>query len=109
MLRTMQRRLADLALHHPGQFHLKEQDFGYKYSPHSWLQDPRLDVQAIKIFAFDWMHCWAEGGVWETEFCALIAKLATCGHGGRQLHAYLQLFEWPKAYASGRSVCQGSV
>ena len=47
--------------------------------------------------------------MWEAEFCALMDKLASFGHGGRQLHAYLQLFQWPKAYASGRLVCQGSV
>ena len=35
--------------------------------------------------------------------------LSPHGHGGRQLHAYLQYFRWPKAYASGRDVCKGSV
>ena len=29
--------------------------------------------------------------------------------GGRQLHVYLQRFQWPKAYASGRDVCKGSI
>ena len=54
--------LAGLALHDPEQLDLKEQDFGYKYNPHSRLQDPGLDVQPIEVLAFDWMHCWAEGG-----------------------------------------------
>ena len=35
--------------------------------------------------------------------------LSKHGHGGRQLHEYLQLFMWPKAYASGRDICKGSV
>ena len=109
MFRTMQRRLHQLALHDPGELGLKEQDFGYKYNPHSWLQDPGLDVQAIKVFAFDWMHCWVEGGVWDVELCALMGKLAPHGYGGRHLHAYLQRFQWPKGYASGRWVCKGSV
>ena len=36
-------------------------------------------------------------------------ELSKHGHGGRQLHSYLQCFQWPKAYASGRDVFKGSV
>ena len=59
MFRSMQRRLADIALNYPGQLFLTEQNYGYKYNPHSWVQDTGLDVQVIKVVAFDWMHCWA--------------------------------------------------
>ena len=58
MFRAMQRRLADIALNHLAHLDMKEQDFRLKYIRHSWLQDPGLDVQPIKVFAFDWMHCW---------------------------------------------------
>ena len=109
MFRSMQRRLADIALNYPGQLFLTEQNYGYKYNPHSWVQDTGLDVQVIKVVAFDWMHCWAESGVWDGEFCACMDELAPHGYGGRMLHAYLQHFQLPKAYASGRDVCKGSV
>ena len=30
----------------PGELKVKEQDFGFKYIPHSWLQDTELDAGA---------------------------------------------------------------
>ena len=92
--RSMQARLKDIALHHPGELKVKQQDFGFKWNPCSWLQDNGLNVQAKK-------------GVWELEFCACMDELSRHGHGGRQLHPYLQCFTWPQAYASGRDVCNG--
>ena len=47
--------------------------------------------------------------VWGLEFGACMDELSSHGHGGRQLHEYLQDFVWPKAYASGRDICKGSV
>ena len=108
--RSIQSRLRDLAeTATQTELHSKEQDLGFKWNPDSWLQDSGLDVQAMKVLAFDWMHCWCENGVWEIEFGACMDLLSPHGHGGRQLHAYLQLFKWPQAYASGRDVCKGSV
>jgi len=66
-------------------------------------------VKAMDVIAFDVMHCWCQGGVWDIELGAFMEKLSKHGHGGRQLHEYLQLFMWPKAYASGRDICKGSV
>ena len=71
--------------------------------------DTELDVRPMRSLAFGWMHCWCENGVWELEFAACLNELSKHGHGGRQLHAYLQYFKWPKAYAAGRDVCKGSV
>ena len=48
-------------------------------------------------------------GVWEIELQACMDVLSKHGHGGRQLHAYLHRFMWPRAYASGRDICKGSV
>ena len=107
--RSMQQRLHQLALHHPGELKANEQDFGFKWAPHSWLQDTELDVRPMRVLAFDWMHCWCEKGVWELELDACMHELSKHGHGGRQLHSYLQYFKWPKAYASGRDVFKGSV
>ena len=107
--RSMQHRLHQLALHHPGELKVKEQDFGFKYIPHSWLQDTELDVRPMRVLAFDWMHCWCEKGAWELELAACMDELSKHGHGCRQLHSYLQCFQWPKAYASGRDVFKGSV
>ena len=47
--------------------------------------------------------------MWDGEFCACMDELAPHGYGGRMPHAYLQHFQLPKAYASGRDVCKGSV
>ena len=105
----MQERLKDIALHDPALLYEKEQDFGFKWNPDSWLNDTELDVRPMRLLAFDWMHCWCENGVWELEFAACLNELSKHGHGGRQLHAYLQYFKWPKAYAAGRDVCKGSV
>ena len=71
--------------------------------------DTELDVRPMRSLAFGWMHCWCENGVWELEFAACLNELSKHGHGGRQLHAYLQYFKWPKAYATGRDVCKRSV
>ena len=105
----MQERLKDIALHDPALLFEKEQDFGFKWNPHSWLQDPGLDVLAMQVLVFDWMHCWCEKGVWELEFGACMDLLSAHGYGTRLLHTYLQYFKWPLAYASGRDVCKGSV
>ena len=107
--RSMQNRLHQLALHHPELLKAKESDFGFKWSQHGWLQDTGLDVRPMRVIAFDWMHCWCEKGVWELELAACMDKLSKHGHGGRQMHSYLQHFKWPKAYASGRDVFKGSV
>ena len=66
-------------------------------------------MKAMDVIAFDVMQCWCQGGVWDIELGAFMEKLSKHGHGGRQLHEYLQLFMWPKAYASGRDICKGSV
>ena len=55
--RSMQNRLHQLALHSPGELKEKEQDFGFKWDPDSWLQDTELDVRPMRVLAFDWMHC----------------------------------------------------
>jgi hypothetical protein len=65
-------------------------------------------VKAMDVIAFDVMQCWCQGGVWDIELGAFMEKLSKHGHGGRQLHEYLQLM-WPKAYASGRDICKGGV
>ena len=63
--RSMQHRLNQLALHHSaGELNAKEQDFGFKRNEHSWVCDPVLNVNPMKVLAFDWMHCWCENGVW---------------------------------------------
>ena len=105
----MQNRLKDFALHRTQtELASKQQDYGFKYNPHSWLQDEGLDVNAMDVIAFDVMHCWCQGGAWEIELVAGLDELSKYGHGGRELHAYLNQFEWPKAYASGKDLCKGS-
>ena len=88
--RAVQMRLKDLAVNHPRDLKEKEQDFGFRYYPHSWLQDSTLNVQAMRVLAFGWMHCWREKGVWDLEFGACMDQLSRHGHGCRQLHEYLQ-------------------
>ena len=108
--KAMQHRLHQLALHHPAsELFAKEQDLGFRWTPNSWLHDTELAVRPMRVLAFDWMHCWCENGVWELELAACMNELSKHGHGGRQLHVYLQHFQWPKAYASGRDICKGSI
>ena len=103
-------RLKHTALHcSPGELKNKEQDLGFKYNPDSWLQDLELDVKPMQVLVFDWMHCWCEGGVYELELGACMDVLSKHGHGGRQLHKYLHVFTWPRAYATGIDICKGSV
>ena len=64
LFRSMLDRLKDIALHGgPSALASKQQEFGLKYNPHSWLQDEGLDVNAMDVIAFDVMHCWCHGGV----------------------------------------------
>ena len=87
--RSMQNRLKDFALHRPRELASKQQEYGFKYNPHSWLQDEGLDVKAMDVITFDVMHCWCQGGVWDIELGAFMEQLSKHGHGGRQLHEYL--------------------
>ena len=108
--RSMQDRLKFFAMHRTKpELESKEKDFGFNYNPHSWLQDEGLDVKPMEVIAFDVMHCWCQHGVWEIELGACMECLSKHGHGGRQLHAYMKRFMWPRAYASGRDLCKGSV
>ena len=107
--RSLQKRLHQLALDDSPELPHKEQDFGFNYNPHSWLQDSGLEVQGMRILAYDWMHCWCEGGAWEVELAACLRMLSKHESGARQLHAYLQQWMWPKAYGGGRDLCKGSV
>ena len=59
-------RLKELS-HNPEELKEKEKDFGFNTNPHSWLQDPGLNIKAMKVPAFDWMHCWCVNGVSEHE------------------------------------------
>ena len=68
--RAIQNRLADVALNRPTELKDKEQDLGFQHNPDGWLQDPNLDVKAMQVLVFDWMHCWCEGGVWALELGA---------------------------------------
>ncbi len=88
--RELQMRLKYVAEHQPGALAAKEQLLGFRYNPHSWLQDETLNVRAMRILAFDWMHCWCEKGVWELEFGACMDVLHRHGHGSQRLHEYLQ-------------------
>ena len=55
----------------------KEQDFGFRWNPHSWLSDTNLIVQPMRLLAFDWMHCWCETGVWDVKLGACKQWLST--------------------------------
>ena len=87
----------------------KEKDYGYKYNQYNWLQDPDLNHNFMDIFAYDWVHCYVENGVWDTEFKACIAELQPHGYGCNSCNDYLQLWHWPRAYASGKDLCKSSV
>ena len=76
LFRLMQNRLKYIAENQTKtKLDEKQTEFGFKYNPHSWLQDEGLDVSAMDVIAFDVMHCWCLGGAWEIELVAGLDEL----------------------------------
>ena len=73
----------------------KQEQWGYMHEAHSWLLDASLGIDLVKIFAWDWFHCYLEKGVFSHEQAELMDLL---GRGWvPSLCTYLQKWQRPAA------------
>ena len=79
---------------------MKEQDFGFKWNPHGWLQDTDLDVQPVRVLAFDWMHCWCDNGVYGSS--SSLHAWASCLNMGMEVDSCIHTC----STSSGRRLMQ---
>ncbi len=87
---------------------LMQQEFGFNANKESFIVDRPLHVKLISIMQFDWMHTYFVNGIFNWEFNQLMKDLNPFGKGHDYFHAYLQRWQWPKGYASGKYVCKKS-
>jgi hypothetical protein len=83
----------------------KQTQLGYNHNPFG-LIGPGVKIDVASSWAFDWMHTYFVGGIYQKELALLLGRLASHDLGGRRFHEYLQLWQWPKAYASGKDICK---
>ena len=76
------------------------QALGFNYNPHGLLRSAELDIKAVSVLMFDWMHCFCVAGLWNVEAGLLVAKLQEIGITQADLHEELQKFIWPQAIRS---------
>jgi len=83
-------------------------DMGFNYVKHSFICSPLLSSGLVSTLMWDWQHCYFVNGIFDGEVEALLLALGRtkCGLGFEALHQYLQLWVWPKGYASGATVCK---
>ena len=106
---AMLRRLREEGVNNPDGLEELEKQYGFNLNVRSWLQDPQLGIKPMSIACYDWIHCSVEGVFWDNEFECLVQKrLSRFGFGSANLHSYLQLFQWPHAYAAGKNVGKSS-
>lgn len=105
---AMLRRLRYEGENNPDGLGDMEKEYGFNLNIHSWLHSPGLDIKPMKIACYDSMHCSVEGGFWDEELECCVGRLSKFGYGSASLHSYLQLFQWPRAYASGKDICKSS-
>ncbi len=87
---------------------LMQQEFGFSANKESLIVDIPLNIKLISIIQFDWMHTYFVNGIFNWEFNQLMKDLNPFGKGHDYFHAYLQRWQWPKGYASGKYVCKKS-
>jgi hypothetical protein len=76
------------------------QALGFNHNPHGLLRSAELDIKAVSILMFDWMHSFCVAGLWNVEAGLLVAKLQEIGITQADLHEELQKFIWPQAIRS---------
>ena len=102
-VQAMQRRLRHLAtVGTLKELNEVEKLLGFIYHAESWLQDPDLDKDLMSWMSWDWMHIYMSDGVFVLELKALLHVLDRYALGVRAFHQFLQLWQWPHAYATPR-------
>ena len=95
-------RLAEYARNNrPDELKEWEELFGFGYAEQSWLMKYCIDLPFV--LCWDWFHCFLEGGVFNHEVNEMFEAM-----GGKtvilQLHGFLSIVNWPRAYASAENV-----
>eukprot|EP00959_Pyramimonas_sp_CCMP1952_P472686 9500470-Pyramimonas_sp.AAC.1 len=85
-----------------GELEKAETLMGFAYNEDGLLQDDHLAIDLAVIGAWDWMHCYVVGGLWQREVTEFTTRLKDRNMGPKQIHQFLKGWEWPRGYASGR-------
>lgn len=89
-------------------FFVKELKYihGFGPVPNHIALDADLDYKTMSTMVFDWMHCWCIDGVFKRTFAsvmtALRQKTRTNLPEVNDVHAYMQLWTWPRQVARER-------
>ncbi|CAK0853126.1 unnamed protein product [Prorocentrum cordatum] len=108
-IRGIQRRLRELAAVPNGKTELEKYEtlMGYKYFASNWLQGESLvdDIDVVKAWCWDWMHCYMVNGVYTKEVSELVHRLRQVGLGPDVLDGFLKQWQWPLAHPDAKDLC----
>jgi len=76
------------------EFELREQLFGFNWTPHSLILNERLRLNAVSCLMFDWSHCYVCDGIADAEFGTLMKRL----HTQRSATTYQELGSYVEAW-----------
>ena len=87
---------------------------GWTHNPWNILADASLKYKAASTMIFDWMHVWCIDGVFARSFNSLMDEIHKKKLNKKRedlptfadVHNYLQLWQWPKQFASARRICE---
>ncbi len=82
-----------------------QQYLGWSAQKAGMILDDVLNVKIVSSLCWDWLHVYFVGGICVVEITELLKRLHCHGLGATVLDSYLQLWTWPKAYASADKVC----
>ena len=82
-----------------------QQYLGWNAQKAGMILDDVLNVKIVSSLCWDWLHVYFVGGIFVVEVTELLKRLHSHGLGATVLDSYLQLWTWPKAYASAVKVC----
>ena len=105
-VKAIAERLRDAAVRGEAGLAELQKRLGFDASPESLLLDAELDINLIDIWCWDWMHCYLQNGIFNTELDALLYRLEPHDLGIDVLDRYLNAFSWPKAIPSAVKICR---
>ena len=79
---------------------------GWSYVQRSAMQCPTCDFRLIACVMWDWAHIFFTEGCFTKEVEEFMGRLGRTrsGFGWGDLKAYLDLWTWPKGYATGKAI-----
>ncbi len=103
-VKTILRRLEACA--DPTRLAQMQIDFGFNHCKDNIFLDPYLDLPFVDVVCYDAMHIYMVSGIYCKELHEFLHHLNDHGLGGDSLHAYSQLWTWPKGVATARDLCK---